>query len=461
MLWQNSSNGDRSIWLMTGSSWDGSYALLPRVVTAWSIAATGDFNDDGDADIVWQNTVTGDRSIWFMNGNSWEGDYALLPQVATEWSIAGAGDFNSDTKPDLVWQNTTTGDRSIWFLDGATWDGSYALLPNVAPAWRIAAVADFNPARAYQHPDLVWENTDTGERSIWFMVGATWTGSYELLQTVPTSWRIAAAADFDGDRDPDLVWQNTSTGERSIWFMDESKWLGSYASLPTISTAWSIAGVLDSDLVPEGPTNLTATVASSSQINLTWDDNAYNETGFRIQRCVGEGCTDYVEVAEVGSDVTSYQNTGLVAGRHYRYQVGAFNAAGSLAFSGIASATTLCDLSSATAVTGTSATVGGALAATDCHLSDGSFVDVYSVTVAPQHRLTVQMRSSAFDTYLRLIDNQLDPVLAEDDDGGGGTNSLLVYENREPSARTYYIFAGSFDPATSGQYTLNVSVAPF
>src|SRR6266550_1660134 len=189
MLWQNTSTGDRSIWLMNGTSWDGSYVSLPQVPTAWSIAATGDFNADGYTDLVWQNTSTGDRSIWFMAFNNWNGAYALLPQVSPQWSIAGVGDFNGDGKPDLVWQNTTTGDRSIWFMNGSTWNGSYALLPQVTTAWQIAAVGDFN---ADGKPDLVWQNISTGERSIWLMNGASWDGSYASLPTVTTEWSIAA-----------------------------------------------------------------------------------------------------------------------------------------------------------------------------------------------------------------------------------------------------------------------------
>lgn len=242
LLWQNTSTGDRSIWLMSGATWDGSsYALLPTVSTTWTMQASGDFNADGNSDIVWQNTVTGDRSIWFMSNTTWGGSYALLPSVALAWSIAGAGDFNADGKPDLVWQNTTTGDRSIWFMNGSTWDGTFAMLPSVDPNWRIAAVADMN---ADNKPDLIWQNIVTGQRSIWFMNGSTWGGSYALLPTVATSWRIAGAADFDGDTKPDLVWQNLTTGQRSIWIMNGATWDGTYSLLPTIATAWSIAGTL-------------------------------------------------------------------------------------------------------------------------------------------------------------------------------------------------------------------------
>src|SRR5207249_2780000 len=48
------------------------------------------------------------------------------------------------------------------------------------------------------------------------------------------------------------------------------------------------------------PTNLTATAASSSQINLTWADNSANEDGFLIERCQGNNCTNFVQIAQVG-----------------------------------------------------------------------------------------------------------------------------------------------------------------
>src|SRR4051812_3963788 len=237
LIWQNISTGERSLWLMQSASWDGSAAILPQVPTVWSIAGSGDFNGDGQADILWQNTSTGERSIWFMTGNTFAGA-ALLPVVPTTWSIAGVGDFNGDNRPDIVWQNTQTGERSIWFMNGAAYS-SAALLPQVPTVWSIAAVGDFNgDAKA----DLVWQNSTTGERSIWFMNGATFNGA-ALLPTVPTVWKIAGATDFDGDSKPDLAWQNSPSGERSIWFMNGATFSGA-ALLPTVPVQWSIAGVM-------------------------------------------------------------------------------------------------------------------------------------------------------------------------------------------------------------------------
>jgi predicted phage tail protein len=94
-------------------------------------------------------------------------------------------------------------------------------------------------------------------------------------------------------------------------------------------------------LLPAAPTNLTATVISKSQINLSWTDNANNETGFRIQRCKGSTCTNFTQIATLGPDATSYINTKLSPYTTYRYRVVAYNASGLSDYSNIALAKTL------------------------------------------------------------------------------------------------------------------------
>ena len=53
---------------------------------------------------------------------------------------------------------------------------------------------------------------------------------------------------------------------------------------------------------PTAPTNLVATVISKSQVNLSWTDNADNETGFRIQRCKGSTCTNFAQDCHGGRE---------------------------------------------------------------------------------------------------------------------------------------------------------------
>src|SRR5205085_6625239 len=91
--------------------------------------------------------------------------------------------------------------------------------------------------------------------------------------------------------------------------------------------------------VPAAPSNLSASPVSSSQINLTWQDNSDNEDGFRIERATGSSDA-FSEIASVGAGVTSYSSTGLSASTLYRYRVRAHGTAGYSDYSNVASATT-------------------------------------------------------------------------------------------------------------------------
>jgi hypothetical protein len=73
---------------------------------------------------------------------------------------------------------------------------------------------------------------------------------------------------------------------------------------------------------PNAPSNLQATPISSSQINLTWQDNSSDETGFKVERKTGSG--SYSQIATVGAGVTSYSSVYLSAGTTYYYRVRAY-----------------------------------------------------------------------------------------------------------------------------------------
>ncbi|HYG38138.1 MAG TPA: fibronectin type III domain-containing protein, partial [Cytophagales bacterium] len=91
--------------------------------------------------------------------------------------------------------------------------------------------------------------------------------------------------------------------------------------------------------IPVTPANLTATTASSTQINLSWDNNATNETGYIIEGGTTAG-GPYTQIATTGANVTTYQNTGLSGNTTYYYIVKATNSAGASSASNEASATT-------------------------------------------------------------------------------------------------------------------------
>lgn len=90
------------------------------------------------------------------------------------------------------------------------------------------------------------------------------------------------------------------------------------------------------------PSDLIATAVSSSQINLNWQDNSDNETGFKIERSL-DGAS-FSEIAQVGANATNYSNTDLSKDTTYYYKVRAYKKSGSKttysAYSNTADATT-------------------------------------------------------------------------------------------------------------------------
>jgi hypothetical protein len=59
---------------------------LGLVATSWNIAGSSDFSGDGKSDILWQNSSTGQRVIWLMNGTTRTSNVGL-GTVATSWNI--------------------------------------------------------------------------------------------------------------------------------------------------------------------------------------------------------------------------------------------------------------------------------------------------------------------------------------------------------------------------------------
>lgn len=72
--------------------------------------------------------------------------------------------------------------------------------------------------------------------------------------------------------------------------------------------------------------NLAATQVSGSQVNLAWQDNSDNETGFQIQRSV-DGVT-FDTIATVPPNTTTFSDTAVPAGRHVIYDVLAIDPSG-------------------------------------------------------------------------------------------------------------------------------------
>jgi hypothetical protein len=212
------------------------------------VVAAADFNRDGVPDLVWQNPSTGAAQIWYMGGSGGATitGYANV-STGNSWHIVGAADFNADGAPDLVWQNPSNGTAQIWYMGGST-GATFLSAADVSTgnSWRIVTAVKFPTTGSNAY--LVWEDPVAGAVQFWYE--STSQSSPQLLSAVAVSgstpWRIVAGADFNGDGIPDAVWQNPSTGAVEIWLMGGSQG-ATYVSTAQVteSNSWRVVAAAD------------------------------------------------------------------------------------------------------------------------------------------------------------------------------------------------------------------------
>jgi hypothetical protein len=191
LVWHHQGDGRIATWLMNGTRQTEGGLLFPDAVPdiGWRVNAVTDFDNDGDSDLIWQH-ADGREAIWFMDGlRAVSGSLLQPPAVSdTAWEIAGSGDFDADGQQDLVWQHAD-GRIAVWLMSGTSLRDGY-VLGDVVPAagTRLRSVGDLNGDGA---PDLIAQTGTDGRIIAWLMMGTSLIEQLELGQVSDPDWRIA------------------------------------------------------------------------------------------------------------------------------------------------------------------------------------------------------------------------------------------------------------------------------
>jgi len=126
--------------------------------------------------------------------------------------------------------------------------------------------------------------------------------------------------------DPTFAWDANTYSYRVV-AKNTIGYGGAFMSM-TVQSSYTDAVTVPNP-TPAAPTGLTAEV-TLTQVNLTWTDNANNETNFRIERAeVVNGVTGaFAAVGSVGADVAAFSDLTVASSTTYAYRVFANNPAG-------------------------------------------------------------------------------------------------------------------------------------
>ncbi len=182
--------------------------------------------------------------------------------------------------------------------------------------------------------NLLWQNLDADGPSL------------SLLALAPMKLDASNAAYIAGstmssmgvckvNSDGTSAWAATTSSGYPVWFefgTDNSIYI-----VGGTTARFTQSGTIPSP--PAAPSNLVATPAGTSSINLTWADNSTNETGFVLMQSSTSGGI-FNKLITIPANTKSYTDVGLGSSATYYYKIQATNAGGNSSWSNEASAKT-------------------------------------------------------------------------------------------------------------------------
>ena len=117
------------------------------------------------------------------------------------------------------------------------------------------------------------------------------------------------------------TYSNTGLNPDETWFYSVRAYRADddqYSAYSNTDSATTIA-------LPAAPTDLVATAVSSNQIDLSWSDNADDETDYRVERAISDS-GPWIQIKVLGANITTCSDSSLDPDTTYYYRVRAYRA---------------------------------------------------------------------------------------------------------------------------------------
>ncbi len=190
--------------------------------------------------------------------------------------------------------------------------------PNRVPPRRaITPVALTALAVSTNQIDLSWTNNSNKVTGLYVERSASSTGPWKRVMNVAANASSCA---------------NAGLAAATTYYF---RLMANDSPYSNVASATTLSGATD-----RTPDHLSATATSANEIDLSWNANVGDITGFKIERCEGRACSNFTEIASVAANANAYQNTDLTPLTSYSYRIRAYKDTSHYAYSKTVSAST-------------------------------------------------------------------------------------------------------------------------
>ncbi len=225
LLWRNDDDGRNVMYLMDGNRVVSIKQVnVVDINSGWDIKSIGDFNGDGNDDMIWRNASTGVVWMYLMEGANIIASQPLTKISDSDWQIIDSPDLNGDGKSDVLLRHQTTGKVWLYLLNGNVISESRELM-SANTDWQLVIAGDFD---GDGDADILWRNTIDGRNYVYLLDAGVvnWSNRGLISQFTDQNWQAVMAGDFDGDGDDDIFWRHFGTGANYMYLMDGRSYSG-------------------------------------------------------------------------------------------------------------------------------------------------------------------------------------------------------------------------------------------
>lgn len=202
----------------------------------WLFNGVGDFNGDGNDDVIIRNTQSGNWYIYNLDKNSVISRGYVAIEDAVKVGVQAIADFNNDGLADVLLRNEETGEWTMSLLNNRN------IISEISPAmsqvlsWNIVDANDFDGNGS---ADILIRNSSSGAWYIYLYDSLDiTTRGYISTMTTDLDNEVKAVADYDGDGKSDVLFRNRLTGQWEIVFMDGRTPISTTEVLLTTDPNW-------------------------------------------------------------------------------------------------------------------------------------------------------------------------------------------------------------------------------